>query len=574
MTRKFWGCTAIAAILLAAFGTSCTRDKAGAQRDMVVVALASEPDVLNPYLATSYASVLVANRLLPRLAIESMPHGESAGGLTPELAESWERSEDGKTLTIKLREGWTWADGAPVSCEDILFTLDAQTSPDLAWRGASIKRSIEGMRCEDPRTVVVTFDKAYPQQMLDVNDIHILPASLARHPFNSWRLVDWTTELVTGGTHRLVSQRPGEEIVLARHDGYAGPSGVAKSERLVLRFVPDSTSRVTQLLAGDVHVAHRVSPDEVARIEAADGAHVVRRPGFSFDYVGWNFIEPAAYASWREQREAACRASGDEQCLDDGPAIARLAAEHPHPILGDARVRRALTLAIHREAIVDVALIGEGMVPASPFLAPMPLHDAALEPWPYDQGEAKRLLTEAGFVERDGRFERNGEPLVLRIAVMASHAQRVQALTLIQSQLATIGVGVDIVTLDKSGFFPAVRSHSIDGWIAGWRMSLRNDMVEMLGIESCATDAMNFGCWAHGRADELARALRDESDADEQIALARAWERIFHEEQPYAILYRPIALTGVRDELTGPDTTVSPIDPLEGSTTWHLGAEH
>ncbi|HHN75358.1 MAG TPA: hypothetical protein ENK10_09045, partial [Acidobacteria bacterium] len=182
----------------------------------LVVGLSSEPDSFNVYLARSAASLLVADLVLPRLAREELPFNGHPGGLVPALARSWEITDQGRRVNVYLEAGRSWDDGQPIVCQDLQFTLRAQTSAEVAWRGASIKRHIEDLECPDPLTAVYHFDRGYPGQVMDINDLHLLSRSLESIPFDQWRKTDWARAMVAGGPFRIESVAAGQEIVLGR----------------------------------------------------------------------------------------------------------------------------------------------------------------------------------------------------------------------------------------------------------------------------------------------------------------------------------------------------------------------
>ncbi|MDQ7088059.1 MAG: ABC transporter substrate-binding protein [Acidobacteriota bacterium] len=269
----------------------------------LVVGLGAEPDSFNIYLARSAASLLVADLVLPRLAREELPFEGHPGGLVPDLAASWEIDDQGRRVTFHLEDGHGWDDGRPVTCEDLQFTLAAQTSEAVAWRGASIKRHIQRLVCPDPLTAVYHFDRGYPGQVMDINDLHVLSSSLESIPFDQWRKTDWAQALVAGGPFRIERVSAGQEIVLTRRT----PAAAGAIEEIILRVVPDASSRTTQLLAGDLDLIEAVAPDQLPRLERDPDVRIVRRPGHRYTYLGWNVLDPQAYATWRRSKEDGCR---------------------------------------------------------------------------------------------------------------------------------------------------------------------------------------------------------------------------------------------------------------------------
>jgi peptide/nickel transport system substrate-binding protein len=538
----------------------------------LVVGIKADPDSLNPYLARQSESLLIASRVLPRLWREVLPGDAEPDGLKPELAAGEPRFEDGgRTVRIALRTDAAWSDGSPVTCEDVRFTWQAQVDPALGWRAASIKRHITAIECAGAQAVVARFDRAYPEMLVDLNDLHLLPRSLAAVPRSEWRQVDWATRLPAAGPYRIERAAAGQEIVLARNPSFRRAPGLPRIDRIVFRVVPDTTARLTQLLAGDLDLVDGVPPGNAALAAPGSGVVIVKRPGWGYTYVGWVDVDPAAYRGYRAGREARCRAAKQDECPDDAAAVARLAAERPHPLFGDPRVRQAMTLAIDRQALIDTLLAGQGEVPASPILAPLPEHDATLAAPARDPARARVLLAEAGFADRDGdgTLDKGGKPFAFELAVQAGNALRRDAAVMVQRDLAALGIAVAIRPVEDSAFFATLSGRGADAWIGSWRVPGRVDMVDLLHAEAAGTGGLNFGAWSEPEADRLALAARDEEDRARRAGLWRAWERIFVAEQPYTLLFREARLTAVGQRVRGEEALLAN-DPLNGVESWWL----
>jgi len=535
------------------------------------VGLRAEPDSLNPYLARTQEAFLVANRVLPSLVDEILPDEVHRAGYEPALASSWEFTDDGRSLVFHLRSG-RWSDGRPVTCRDVAWTMTARKSPEVAWRGAPFTRHVTGVDCPDDATAVFRFDTVYPDRLQDAITGHVLPASLARIPFSDWRGTDWGKELPAGGPFRIAEVRPGQEIVLERNPGWYGDPALPLVERVVLEIVPDRVTRMTRLLAGDLDVALDLAPGDAARLDREEGVAAIRRPGWGYTYVGWNTLDPSAWKDWWQRRGRACAEDpGKERCGTAWKEVVALARAHPHPLFGDPRVRRAMTLAIDREAMVDTLLAGEGEVPATPILAPLPEHDPAIRPLPHDAEAARRLLREAGFrdTDGDGILERDGRPLAFRLLVQAGNSLRRDAAVMIERNLHDVGARVEIVPVENSSFYATLARRETDAWIAGWRTSLRVDMTEMLHATACGPNGADFGSWSQPEADRLASRARETLDPEERHRAFWAWERIFQREQPYTILFRRTLVTGVRERVRGVESALAS-DPLHGIESWSL----
>lgn len=538
----------------------------------LVVGIKAEPDSLNPYVARSAESLVIANRTLPRLWREVLPGDAESEGLKPELVVGEPRREpDGAAVSLTLRDDARWHVGAPVTCEDVHFTWQAQVDPALGWRAASIKRHLEAIECPAPYAVVARFSRAYPGMLIDLNDLNILPRSLARIPRADWRRTDWAEALDAAGPFRVTRAAAGQEIVLERNASYWGMPERPYLDRIAFRVVPDTTARLTQLLAGELDLVDGIPPDKVILFGAGSGVTLIRRAGWGYTYLGWMTLDPAAYRAYRARREAACRTAGQEDCADDAAEVARLAKDRPHPLFGDPRVRRAVTLSIDRRALVDTLLGGEAEIPGSPILAPLAEHDPGLEPLPHAPDEARALLAEAGFADSDGdgTLDRGGRPFAFELAVQAGNTLRRDAAVMVQRDLSALGIAVTIRPVEDGAFFATLGQRDIDAWIGSWRVPARVDMVELLHAEASGTGGLNFGAWSDPHADRLALAARDELDAARRAETWREWEAIFVAQQPYTLLFRERRLTGVRNRVRGAESLLAN-DPLNGVESWWL----
>ena len=572
-SRTFFGLFTAVALC-----TACSNRpdaKHGADEETVdggtlVVGLAAEPETANVYLARRVESLVLANRILPRLAAEVVPEEGRKGGYEAEFAVSWHFENEGKDLVVQLHEA-QWSDGTPFECADAVFTHAAQIDPDLGWWGASAKRHITSVECRDPSTVVYHYDSVYPGMFMDANDLHLLPRSIENFPRKQWRTTDWEKEMPAAGPFRVATVARGQEWVLERNEKYYASRGKPHLERIVMRVVPDATARITQLLSGDLDMITRIAPSDAARIEREHGLRLIRRSGWRYSYIGWNVVDPAAYETWRRSREAACESENRSPCLEGSDELAALPKRIPHPLLGDASVRRALTMAIDRPSIINTLLLGEGEIPASPILSPLPEHDPKLMPLPFDPEQARRLLAEAGFRDTngDGILEKKGRAFSITMGVQAGRKVRRSAAEMIQNFLRDVGVKVEIRAIENSFFYQNLNQRKLDAWLAGWSASMRVDMTEMLYAGACAVGGRNFGCWSNEAADELALEARETVDQDQRAELWRGWERIFREQQPYTMLFRPHELIGVNARIKGVESLI-PTDPLHGVESWSM----
>lgn len=466
----------------------------------------------------------VLDQLFLSLLREQPDWAEHPPTLAPELAESWRLADDGRTLTFRLRADALWSDGEPVTAEDVRFTWQAQVSPAIAWPYAQSKGTITAVEALDPRTVRFRFRAGYPFQVIDANDGHLLPAHAWRAlPFEQWRRAEpWFRErLVVDGPFRLAAWRPGSELVLERNPqaphAPRAPRPEPGFERVVFRVVPDPAALVERLLAGEIDFYDGLSPLDAERVQASPRLRVVAGASRQFDYIGWNTR----------------RAPFD-----------------------DPEVRRALTLAIDRQALVDTLWRGFARVAAGPVPAGVWARDPALAPWPYDPDQARALLARRGFADHDGDgvLDRDGRPLRFELTTNVGNRLRSDAAVLIRDQLRRVGVDVEPRALELQALIERNRTGDFDATISGWAIDTTLDLRPYFHSAEIA-DGQNFVAYRNAELDRALDGARGEPDLASARPLLVRVQRILHQEQPYTFLWEPRRLVAVARDLEGVEVT-------------------
>ncbi len=529
---------AIAATIAAAAGCAApSGGRSGAESGpALVVALRGDVDSWNPYVTEDATSAYLLDLLYPRLVHEAGTVGRE---FEPWLAESWEPAPDGLAWSFHLRDDARWSDGTPVTCEDVRFTFEIQTSDDLAWDGAFLKKRIVGVDCPDPHTAVFRYSGRYADQILDANDDAIVPRAYARVPLASWRATAWETVATTCGPFALESVTPGQETVLVRDPRWWGAAGVAPP-RVVLRTHPDVGVAIRLLLAGEVDVLPRVPPRHVEEIARSPGARIVELPSLTFTYIGWNVLAPDAYAE--------AIAAG---ATDDADLIARLRREHPHPFLADSRVRRALDLAIDRDDLVRGLWGGHAERVATPILAPWARDDAG--PPRFDPGRARALLRDAGFRDDDGDgvLERGEDPLEIRVLINADSALRRDVLDRIARNLALVGVRLLADPVPRAEFNARARDKRFDAILAGRVAGTRVEPQATLHGRAAADRGNNVTSWSTPESDALLDRAAAAPTREAARPLWLEWQRVFRDEQPYSVLFAESTIVGLSRRVRG-----------------------
>lgn len=290
----------------------------------------------------------------------------------PQLASEWEIVDD-THWRFKLREGVTFHDGSAFDAEDVIASLiRARDKESQAF--AAYTRNIAEVTAEDPHTVVVETTAPDPMILNSLSRIRIISSDYAEVGVAEF---ENGPAAVGTGPFKLVSYTPGDRIELERNDDYFdGPSEWSK---VTLRLVPDDGGRLASLLAGDLDLIENLPAEGVARVESSDGLEVIRGQSTRLVYLGMDVsrdVSPFVTAK-------------DGTPLDSNP-------------FKDARVRKALLMAMNREAIVDRVMQKNGTVAHQYVAEGFFGHSDEVENVAYDPEGAKALLAEAGYPDGFG----------------------------------------------------------------------------------------------------------------------------------------------------------------------------
>ncbi len=500
---------AAAAILLAA---GCgAGDGADGSPGPLVVAYQADLQTLNPVISTDQN----ANDVMYSLLYTPLVAFDSAYRVRPWLARSWELTDS--TVTFRLREDVRWHDGEPVDAGDVAFTFRLIRDPATAspLKPAYLS-SVDSVEVLGPHRVRFRFSADHVRPLQDFYwppvPEHVLgdvpPEELRRHAFGR--------DPVGSGPYRLTRWRAGSELRFHRVEGFpAGLGGVPAIGEVVYRILPERTTRLQELTTGGIHVDGPLAPADAERIRRADDLRLEAFPWRMFTYVGWNT---------RDRRFA------------------------------DARVRRALAMALDRQGLLDAALYGFGQVAAGP-VPPWHPHAPDVTPLPHDRDSARALLEAAGWTDGDGDGVREREGTEMRFELMTGRANPVHAdlVQMIQSQLGEVGVAVEPRALEWQTVLSRHRRRDFQAVLTNWvldsfrvdpRPLFHGDQVEVEG-------SANRSSYASPEADSLLEAGVRAEDPERARRTWAALTRRLQEDQPVTFLFWNQDLAGVSRSLEG-----------------------
>lgn len=461
------------------------------QAETLRVAIGIDPVTLDPIATSDNASIWTQLLLFDTL-IRPSADGQ---GLEPGLAESWSVSDDGLTLTFQLREA-RFADGTPVTAEDVRASLERAASEGSRWR--RFFSPLTGIEAVGDREVRLTLEAPFTPAFnnLALFSAAILPAARLEAEGDGFFAAP-----IGSGPFVLRDWARGSRMVLEANPHY-WQEGLPAVERVELEIVTEGSARVIRLEAGEVDIILDPPLSQLAALEAAPGITVGQAVPFRSDFVLLNTT----------------RAPFD-----------------------DIRVRQALNLAIDKQAIIDGVLYGAGTVAASA-MPPMAYADPDLAPWSHDLERARALLAEAGLA--DGF---SAEMLV--ISGIAAHRNVAVAL---QAMLQQVGVSVDIQLMEGGTHWQMTGAGNFDMALS-YATSDTIDPDQLIGFLAVNPERANayHTQWRSDRVNELYELERMTPDGPERGAMFREMIEILHTEAPFIFLYHPAAVWAARDNVEG-----------------------
>jgi ABC-type transport system substrate-binding protein len=265
------------------------------------------------------------------------------------------------------------------------------------------------------------------------------------------------------------------------------------------RIVPDMLTQEMEFYAGTVD-SYGAQPHQVHRLKEDPRFQSFSGLSFGYTYVGYNMRRPP---------------------------------------FDDARVRRALGMAIDVDKIIHYVLYNQGERITGPFPKQTDFYNHAVQPLPYDPEGALRMLAEAGWKRnKDGWLEKDGKRLEFTLITNQGNPIRKQLLPIVQNAWRKIGVDVRTDLLEWAVFIQErVNKMDFDALILGWGMGIDPDLYQIWHSSQTGPYQLNFVGFENKEADDLIIRIRQEYDRERQIAYCHRLHEIIGEEQPYTFLF-------------------------------------
>ncbi|MBX9459278.1 MAG: ABC transporter substrate-binding protein [Rhizobium sp.] len=509
------------ATLLAATAIMSTFAFAASAKTLVYCSEGS-PEGFDSALYTAGTTFDASSRTVYNRLVE-FKHGGTE--IEPGLAESWEISEDGLTYTFKLRPGVKFqtteffTPTRDFNADDVIFSFERQYKADNAWNkyvegaaweyfaGMGFPELIKTIEKVDDLTVKFTLNKPEAPFLanMGMDFASILSKEYADKLQADGKMAQMNQMPLGTGPFAFVAYQQDAVIRYKAHAEYW--NGKQKIDDLVFAITTDAAVRAQKLKAGECHIMPYPNAADVADLQKDENLTVLEQPGLNIAYLAYNALQPP---------------------------------------FDKAEVRKALNMAINKQAIVDAVFQGAAQIAKNPIPPTIWSYNDAIEDDKYDPEAAKAALEAAGV---------SG----LKMKVWAMPVSRPymlnarRAAELIQADFAKAGVEVEIVSYEWAEYLDKSKAKDRDGAVLlGWtgdNGDPDNFLDTLLGCN--AVGGNNRAQWCNEEYDALVKKAKITSDVAERTKLYEEAQVVFKREAPWATLDHSVAYGPISKKVTG-----------------------
>jgi peptide/nickel transport system substrate-binding protein len=503
------------------------------QGGRVILGEFADAKTLNPVTVTDVPSDVVTSRIYTSLIAVDPKTGDAG----PNLAEKFDFSADGKTLTFQLRDGLKFGDGSPLTGDDFKFTVMATLRSKKTNHKNNVDQivgakeyiagsadDVSGIKV-DGNNITVSLVNAFCPALNQIGGLSIIPKSVFGKyldPKDANKNLDDAPENnappVASGAFTFKEWVPNDHITLVRNDNYWQKANI---DEWVHKVYPNQDSLTAALKVGEVDMA-QFDPKDVQDMQSVSSLQVFKYLNLGYTYIGWNQLR-----------------GGKE-------------------FLQSKAVRQALAYGLNVDQVVDKVLFGEGvkMVAHTPPVS-WAYDPNGLNDYKYDPAKAEQLLQQDGWAKgSDGVYAKDGQKLEFSIITNAGNVIRETFIQVAAEQYRQIGINVepktesfealvDRINTSKDPKYGEQGGHDFDANVIGWSLTADPDMYSIWHSNSTHPSENNYIQYKN---PDLDKAIEDSrthcAQADRKAAIKTA-NQIINEEQPYNFGFAQNVLLGV-----------------------------
>jgi peptide/nickel transport system substrate-binding protein len=409
-------------------------------------------------------------------------------------------------VTWKLRPGVTWHDGYPHTSADVKFTADAMIKGDWKPESTDGFDRITSVDTPDSLTAVVHYKEVYaPYQM------QFLRGTLPKHLLEGRdidKATDYNRNPMGTGPYRVAEWKTGEYVLLEKVPHYWRGAEFPKISRILFRFLTNTTTRINQLKAGEVHLVPLVPWDKVRELKAVPSVRLNQVLGNGYEHVTLN--------------------------------------ERRFPPFADVRVRRALAHAIDRELLVRTILDGLVTTVNGPIQPPSWAYEPNVATYDFDPAKARAMLDDAGWkTGADGIRVKDGKRLAFTIITQAGFAIRENVAQAIQKEFKDVGVDAQVKLLDGTSISPVWFSGEFDAMLHWWQQGADPEITTFYAADKIPPAGRNIDYLNDAELTKLLYASDRTVDRAQRRELLRQAQKRVAELVPELFLYNTSKIDAV-----------------------------
>lgn len=500
---------AIAALVPVMLAMPMQQSFAATPKDMLVIAnRIDDITTLDPAQSFEFAGSDVIRNVYSKLV--NFNPADLSAGYEPEVAESWEVSEDGKTITFTIAEGIKFHSGNPVTAEDVEFSLHRavlleKTPSFILTQFGFNKDNVAETIKADGNTVAITTDKKYATSFVlncltatiggIVDKATVMANEVDGDMGNEWL----KTNSAGSGPYKVVSWKPNESVTLQSNEEFH--MGAPAMKRVIVRHIQESATQRLLLEKGDIDVARNLNPEDIAGISGKDGLAVDSELRGRLMYVSMN---------------------------------------QKHPVLSNPKVVEAIKYLIDYKGMQDSFLNGQYTIHQN-FLPATYLGAIEDKPYSLNIEKAKALIAEAGV----GEFEIE--------AGVREAQERIEIAQTLQNTFAQAGITLKITVGTAKQILTRYRARDLDMYIGAWGPDYPDPQTNAGTFafnpdnsdEIKATGLLAYrNAWDPGALGDKTLAALTEGDVDKRRQMYEDIQREFLKVAPFAIMFQKIEQTG------------------------------
>jgi len=480
------------------------------------------PEGFDPGLYTAGTTFDASSRPVYNRLLEFAPGTTTAG---PGLAESWTISDDGLEYTFKLRPGVKFqttdffTPTRDLTADDVIFSFERQIKADHPWHtyvagaaweyaaGQGLPENIKAIEKVDDLTVKFSLNKPDAPFLANIAmDLGSIMSKEYADKLQADGKMDQLNQKPLGtGPFKFVAYQQDAVIRYKAHEGYWG--GKEKIDDLVFAITTDATARLQKLKAGECHVMPYPNAADVPAMKSDPNLQVMEQEGLNIAYLAFNTMQPP---------------------------------------FDKAEVRKAISSAINKQAIVDAVFQGAATVAKNPIPPTMWSYNDAIQDDKYDVEAAKKALADAGVTGLSMKVW--AMPVARPYMLNARRAAEV-----IQSDLAAIGVTAEIVSYEWAEYLERSKAKDRDGAvILGWtgdNGDPDNFLDTLLGCD--AVGGNNRAQWCNEEFDKLVTEAKSTTDQAKRTKLYEDAQVVFKREAPWVTLDHSLVVMPMSKKVSG-----------------------